>query len=247
MDFEIKRLNAFKTLISYFLISILGAFFISIFVQLLQIKNPKVSASLTNLLVYIAIAVVLYLINKKEIINDYKELGKTKKLPLKLLGSLGIFYVISMISSTIVSNTQMYAEFRISIFELGNTITSTSENQSSIEAMMSGIGILFMFLSAGIIGPICEELVFRKAIFNLFKEKELGIIVSSIAFGMIHIISSLGMSYNFTSMALMTFPYIAAGFALGYIYAKNDCNLWVTTIIHMFTNIISLLGIILTV
>ena len=100
-----------------------------------------------------------------------------------------------------------------------------------------------MFLSAGILGPICEEVVFRKAFFNICKTKEMGILLSSLCFGLIHITSSIG-QYNPLSLIIMTIPYVTSGIAFGIIYIKNDCNIVVPTIVHMISNIISMLGII---
>ena len=99
-----------------------------------------------------------------------------------------------------------------------------------------------MFLSAGILGPICEELVFRRAFFNICKTKEMGLLLSSLCFGLIHITSSIG-EYDLVSMILMTIPYVVSGVAFGIIYIKNDCDIVVPTIIHMLSNIVSMLGI----
>lgn len=243
MDFEIKRNNAFKTIVSYFLVSLIGSLFVSIFIGLLQIKNVAVGASLANLLTYILLLVAVVLINKKELIEDLNGFKNGGKPYLRIFGGLGIFYVISLFTSTLVSNIEFYSNFANSVLGKHNVITSTAQNQTDIEAMLSGGGLIMMILAAGVIGPFCEEVVFRKAFFNLFKSKELGILVSSLAFGMIHIISSIG-TYNLTSMALMTFPYIAGGVALGIIYIKNDCNVITSTIVHMLTNIISIIGIV---
>mgnify|MGYP003307871285 CR=1 FL=1 len=126
---------------------------------------------------------------------------------------------------------------------LGNSeITSTADNQNIIEEILQGKGFIFMFLSAGILGPLCEELVFRKAFFSVCKTKEMGILLSSLCFGLIHITSSIG-QYDWLSMILMTIPYVASGVAFGIIYIKNDCNIVVPTIVHMLSNIISMVGI----
>ena len=71
----------------------------------------------------------------------------------------------------------------------------------------------------------------------------MGLLLSSICFGLIHITSSFGY-YNGLSLLLMTIPYVISGVAFGYIYIKNDCNIVVPTIVHMLSNIISMLGII---
>ena len=44
-----------------------------------------------------------------------------------------------------------------------------------------------MILAVVIFTPIVEELVFRKAIFGLFKNKWVGFAVSTLIFGLIHV------------------------------------------------------------
>ena len=205
MDFEVNRSKGVKAIFAYFFISLFGALLVSVIVGLLGIKNMAVASSLVNLLTYLLLTGLLILIYKKDLLVEFNVMKKTNKLALKILGALGIYYVISIFTNTFVSNIEIYSNFANSVLGKHNTITSVAENQTSIEAMLNGGGFIFMFLAAGFFGPLCEELVFRKAFFSLFKQKELGIMVSSLSFGLIHILSSLG-SYNFTSMILMTIP-----------------------------------------
>ena len=133
--------------------------------------------------------------------------------------------------------------FGYQLMGINKTINSTSDNQSVIEEMMRSSGAIPMFLSAVVIGPICEELVFRKAIFDVFKKPEIAIIVSSIAFGLIHIISSIGISTPL-ELCLMTIPYVSSGIAFGYIYIRFKQNIWIPIIAHTLSNFISMIGII---
>lgn len=138
-----------------------------------------------------------------------------------------IYYGISLFSNLIVG--------------LLNNILNidSSFNQLSIEAIMS-ISAIPTIISAGFLGPIVEELIFRKSIFSLFKNKKIALIVSTISFGVIHIISSLTQNYNIIELIVLTIPYITAGFIFGFIYLKTNCNIYYVTIIHMLSNLIAL-------
>lgn len=253
MDFEIKRKNGLISIISYLIIfniisilisAIVAAIYKGLNIDLNIVENENTATALVNLLVYVVLIIVLLFFNHKEIRLDFENFTKNKKdIGLKILAGYGIFYAINVFCSVMISNIEIYADFANNVLGNHTSITTTANNQTQIEAILKGDGLWMMFLSAGILGPICEELVFRKAFFNICKTKEMGILLSSVCFGLIHITSSIG-QYDLLSMILMTIPYIVSGVAFGIIYIKNDCNLMVCTIVHMLSNIVSMLGII---
>ena len=258
MNIEIKYRKSIHSIISYFLISSFLSVVISLSVSFMfqlfnfdleSEQNVLLVKSIYQLIVYLFMFIILFLINKDELISDVKKLFKNKIniILISIIASYGIFYVINGVFNVLVQNAEAYINevrnlFYYPPFKQMATITSTATNQVEIEALLKSSGAIFMFISAGVVGPICEEIVFRKAFFNLFKSKELGILISSLFFGFIHINSSMG-NFDLTSSILMTIPYIVSGVAFGYIYIKNDCNVVLTTIVHMLTNIISMLGI----
>lgn len=255
MDFEIKRKNGLYSIIAYLIIFNLLAYFVyaivdSVFKGLnidLTIKeNAYIATSIVNLLIYAILIVALLLISHKELLGEVKTFFKDKKdnIFFKIIAAYGIFYAINLFFNVVIQNIEINANLTNIILGNQTSITSTADNQNIIEKILHSNGFIFMFLSAGILGPICEELVFRKALFNVCKTKEMGILLSSLCFGLIHITSSLG-QYDLLSMILMTIPYIASGIAFGIIYIKNDCNIVVPTIVHMLSNIISMVGILM--
>lgn len=250
MEFEIQKKKGLYSVISYLIIfnlisAIISGMVVNIYksmnLELTIAENYYQASSLINLIVYVILFAVLVYIYNKDLLNEGKEFKKKDKPLIRILAGYGIFYAINVFISLIVSNIDYYSNL---ISELTGSlgITTTADNQTTIEAILNSNGFWMMILSAGILGPICEELVFRKAIFSLFKQKELGILVSSLCFGLIHVISSFG-QYDLISTIVMTVPYIASGVAFGIIYIKNDCNLFVPTIVHMLSNIISIFGI----
>lgn len=244
MDFEVKRRNGILTVGSYLLVFYIVATVIAkILLDVFPTDDMNFLSAMHNLIVYLLLFAAVIAINYKEIILEIKSFSSQQKLFLKILGAAGIFYAISLFANTLVSNIEIYANIANRILDKHSSITSTAENQTAIEGMLQGNSFLPMVLSACIIGPICEELVFRKAFFAIFKSKEVGIVVSSLCFGLIHITSSIGMGYDLLSMYLMTIPYVISGVAFGLVYIKNDCNIVMPTIVHMLSNTISVIGI----
>ena len=256
MNCEIKYQKGLYSIISYFIIfNFLSAFMSLIIagiikssgVNLADTNNANTATSLINLVVYLVLFGALLYINHKELLQEVKTFFKNKpnNILWKIVAGYGIFYAINLFTNLLVQNATDLTNLANSFFDIfdKDVVTSTADNQKVIEEILKGNGFIFMFLSAGIFGPICEELVFRRAFFNICKTKEMGILLSSLFFGLIHITSSIG-QYNLLSMILMTIPYVVSGVAFGLIYIKNDCDIVVPTIIHMLSNIISMLGII---
>ena len=244
-----KKSKASAIITTYLLIYFLGAVFISlIFTSVLKSFNIKMNESdinsYINLLTYATLFLGLGYICFKDLKEDYNTLkeDKTTSMGYKILASYGIFYAINLCINLLVTNIDTYANIVGNLLGQKNTLVIVSDNQSVIESVLKGPSAWAMILAAGFLGPICEELVFRKGIFDACKTKEMGILVSSALFGSIHIISSIGM-YDGLSVILMTIPYIFSGVALGVIYVKNDCNIWIPTIVHTLSNLISIFGI----
>ena len=252
MDFETKKKNGLYTIVTYLIVFNIVSLLISAIVleilkslnmNLMIKENENLASSILNLIVYIILIIGIGYFNWHEVKTDVKEFVKDKgNIIFKVLASYGIFLAINLFISSMITNIEFYYNLTSDI--LGNTpINTTSNNQIIIEDILHSKAFWMMFLSAGILGPICEEVVFRKAFFNICKTKEMGILLSSLCFGLIHITSSIN-QYDPLSLILMAIPYITSGIAFGIIYIKNDCNITVSTIVHMLSNIISMLGII---
>lgn len=250
MDDLNRKNKALTIIMAYLGVYFVGALLVSIvFSFVVKIFNITITDyeanSYINLLTYLILFISLIFICYKDLGKDFNTLKEDKKnIMYKILASYGIFYVISLSINIIIQNIDYYSNIVNNLFGQRNHLTLVSDNQSVIEEMLKGRSAWAMILAAGFLGPICEELVFRKAIFDACKTKEMGIILSSSLFGMIHIISSFG-TYDGLSLILMTIPYIFSGVALSIIYIKNDCNIWIPTIVHTLSNLISILGILI--
>jgi membrane protease YdiL (CAAX protease family) len=66
-------------------------------------------------------------------------------------------------------------------------------------------------------------------------------IISSFAFGIIHVLSEP----SILALMINIIPYLVMGFVFGYLYIKHERNLFVVTMVHILTNIISIISILL--
>jgi membrane protease YdiL (CAAX protease family) len=157
------------------------------------------------------------------LIVDFK---KIKEKPLYFLAYVGISGFAFLAITTVVSI----------IFGL---FIDDSVNQATIEMIMSNGGAPTMAISVVLLAPILEELVYRKAIFNLLKKygKPACYAVSIILFTLPHMLST-DMS-NMLMWLLQCIPYALSGFLLCYIYDKSNENIYASIGVHMLNNILA--------
>lgn len=139
----------------------------------------------------------------------------------------GMMFIASAIATVIV---QM-----ISI--IFNYLPGEAVNQIAIQnALFSEYGFLIIIVTI-VFAPLFEELIFRKAFFSLFKKEYVALVFTSLLFGLIHVVgetSILGFVTNWIT-------YSASGFALGYIYIKNNHNIWSSILIHAVYNAVAVM------
>ncbi len=122
-----------------------------------------------------------------------------------------------------------------------NIPVSESVNQMTIVRMLNSNGVVFMVLSAVIIGPIVEELIFRKSIFGLIRNHNIALVVSSLIFGAIHLTGEA----SFATALVNGISYFTMGIIFGYIYIKNNKNIIAPIAVHILVNLVSVIGSIL--
>lgn len=103
-------------------------------------------------------------------------------------------------------------------------------NEEGVQNLISGSGFISL-LAIGILGPMIEELTFRKAFRDLFKNKWLFVFISSFIFGGLHVVLSLNSLWDL----LYLIPYCSLGVSFGLMYVKTD-NIYTSIIMHMFHN-----------
>ncbi len=169
-----------------------------------------------NLFCYLSLSIIFIIIFRKYLFSDLKDF---KNIILK-----GILIIIGGIILIKCSEALCSWFYKLINQEMeGN-------NQNSVEEFVSKYPVL-MFSSICIFAPFVEEIVFRKCIFSYFNKDIYGILVSTLAFGLIHVISSLDFIH--------ILPYLFAGALFSLAYSLSKRNIWVTIAIHSIVNLIS--------
>lgn len=226
-----KYIN-FPNLIKLIIIFIL--YYFSRFLQYIPILlfsiNPKDLSGneriLLSLFSSLCLLVLLLIIYRKDLKKDAQNL---KKQFSKIFDSSLKYYLLGifgMIASNLI----------ITLLLKGNGAT----NEKIVQNMISASPYL-MLINAGIIGPIIEELVFRKPYKDAFKTKWLFILTSGIIFGAMHVITSATTLVEYLYMI----PYACLGLSFAYMDQKED-NIFPSIMMHILHNtiliILSILG-----
>lgn len=178
---------------------------------------------------FIFLILILYSFFKSDI-YDFKI--KKNKYTNSLLIGLGIYFGVNFCVNLLTIFLQLLLKKDL-----------TSVNQANIESMISPNNLYsyLLVIPIVIIGPLVEELIFRKCIFNIIPNKILALIVSCLVFGLLHTISY---DYDLISLIIITLPYFFAGVAFSYCYIKTD-NVICSYLLHAFLNLLSFILILL--
>ncbi|NLK12507.1 MAG: CPBP family intramembrane metalloprotease [Candidatus Phytoplasma sp.] len=187
--------------------------------------------SLVLSLSYVTVAVILILILRPILINEFhlfkRQPEKVSIIARGFINSLLIIFIFNFVSMALASL-------------IGNA-NQTSLNQLSINNLLSSpLPAAISLIAIVCFGPIVEELIFRKSLMGLFKNDKIALLVSSFTFALIHITSEL--LTGFTSDFFVNLvAYLGGGFAFGYIYIKSKRNIWIPIIVHMLYNLLSVI------
>jgi len=186
--------------------------------------------SLVNIIIYLALFPGIVYILKKDVKLDLDELKEKKNA---IFPAVAIGYALVIIGNVISNFISK---------ELSNAfgiLPSESVNQQIIVQALRSDGVLLIFLSAVILGPVVEELIFRKALFGLIKHNGVALAVSSFIFGAIHLVGEASIQEALVNGV----AYFMMGIVFGYIYLRNNRNIWIPTLVHILSNLISVLAI----
>ena len=104
-------------------------------------------------------------------------------------------------------------------------------NEQGVQKMID-VAPIIMLITAGIIGPINEELIFRKCFKNILKNKWFFILISGIVFGYLHVSGA-----NSLNQFLYIIPYSSLGIAFATTYYKTN-TVFSSIFVHMLHNTI---------
>ena len=204
-------------------IIVLLLFFFSSLSQLLII--PILGYDLNNLtsnqtliltafsdLILLLILLVIYF---KSLSNDLKNLkGNINSLLDVAIKYWLLGLVVMMVSNLII----------------GFLTPAQAVNEESVQELIHSSSILSI-ITIGFIAPIIEELTFRKAFRDVFKNDLAFILTSGLVFGALHVVLSFNSLWDF----LYIIPYSSLGIAFGCIYAKTN-NIYTSMFMHIFHN-----------
>ena len=205
-------LNMKKIFLCIKKIFIIFIFYIILYLLMNIINLIIHNNNLANLITYIIIYIFFIIKYKNEIYFK-----KDKKL---------IKYFIIFIISFIVTNILKY------IFT--NYFNIISINESSNILMFNNSKFIY-FLIITIFAPFYEEILFRYNFKNIFNNKYLYIIISSIIFALFHLISI----NNYLEL-IYFIPYFIMGIMLSYIYIDSD-NIMYSYAFHSLNNCLILI------
>lgn len=211
-------------LISYGLVKLFKLFIKLIFSEAYITNHINRISTFINIIFYLLLFSVFVPLSMKKIKDDWTITGKnTSRYAKSIIIGIIIMYGFAFISSII--STAMSSQ--------------TSTNQAGLDSMLTSSKLYYwlLFPIVGIIGPICEELVFRHAIFKIFKKDTISIIVSPVLFCLIHMSHQEGGALAFFAVAI---NYFSAGLALSLCYKLSNKNIYVPVFLHILNNIISL-------
>jgi uncharacterized protein len=184
--------------------------------------------ALINFVIYIALLPGIAYLLKMDIVFDYQE-AKEQKGQFFIAIIIGYLYImLGNIASGYLSS------FLSNIFGL---VPGEAVNQEVIVSALRSDGMILMMISAIILGPIVEELIFRKAIFGLIKSDKMAIFISALVFGLIHLAGEASIQ----AALVNGISYFVMGFVFGYIYIKNNRNIMVPIVVHILSNLISII------
>ncbi len=176
-------------------------------------NNTKILLSIFSNICVLLILIILY---HKDLIKDIKKLKKKLLYTMDSSFKYYLFGVLGMIVSNIV---------------IGLLLKDNGPNNEKLVQQMITISPILMFINAGLIAPIIEELVFRKSYMDTFKNKWLFVILSGFVFGLMHVITSSNSIYEY----LYLIPYMSLGVSFAYMDFKHN-NIFPSIFMHIFHN-----------
>ena len=208
---------------------VLLIFYFSVYLQYIPIKifnidiknMSNTTAVVLSTFSSLVLFIIFFIMYRKDLKKDFKDFYKNKEDYMDIGIRCWIIGLLIMFISNYILNIVLKA--------------GGANNEKAVQTMIKSLPLL-MLIDAGIIAPFTEEIVFRKTLKDIFKNKWLFIIFSFILFGGAHVISSSKTIIDY----LFIIPYGSLGAAFAYAYYKTD-NIFTSISLHMIHNTILIL------
>lgn len=214
-----KTINVVKCIFLFILFFTISAIPVLIFrIDISKFNDlDKVIYSLSCSLLFLSIIMLCY---RKTLVKDFKpyfkNFGKNFENSFK-------YYLVGV-------GVMIFSNLIITLLFQGDLSTNETMVRSYINASP-----LLMAIDISFYAPLAEELLFRKSVRDVVKNKWLYIFISGFIFGGMHVIGTEGLIG-----LLYLIPYCSLGFTFAYIYAKTD-NIYSSIMLHFMHNTISLI------
>jgi|GEM_PF-4791518 len=180
--------------------------------------EPGVGSVVYQILFAVLAALFLILLSTKDIFEGMKAFGKNiERNIVKILIYIGLMFVLLVVVN-------------LTLMSLG--LLEVSANQEVINELFQSSPAL-MFIFAGVLAPITEELTFRLGIRRMIKNKYLFMVISTFAFAYIHVMNA--------GDIINIFPYLVLGGVLSYVLIKENDNIFIPIVVHMIWNMLTFL------
>ena len=215
-------------------ITILQVILLSVFPEILANDSLFTTFnSISNLVLYSLIFMFFIIVFKKYLKDQLLDLWKNRFRVINIL----VIGFLMMVAASILSSMILEAL----------DVTETSDNQEALNMLVNGslFDKISLFVFAVLLAPFVEEIVFRKAVLNIFHFKynadgskkakikkvifaSIAILISSLVFGLIHVTSG-----DFVQIIYYAF----LGIILGLLYLVSNKNIYVPIIVHLLINL----------
>lgn len=214
-----KTINVVKCIFLFILFFTISAIPVLIFrIDINKFNDlDKVIYSLSCSLLFLSIIMLCY---RKTLVKDFKpyfkNFGKNFENSFK-------YYLVGV-------GVMIFSNLIITLLFQGDLSTNETTVRSYINASP-----LLMAIDISFYAPLAEELLFRKSVRDVVKNKWLYIFISGFIFGGMHVIGTEGLIG-----LLYLIPYCSLGFTFAYIYAKTD-NIYSSIMLHFMHNTLTLI------
>ena len=190
--------------------------------KLLSYLMPSAIANYLKYLVYVVLALYGSFLCKDRLIQQWKEIRKTKRKFFFGVLKGGLFFILMTGIFEFVS--EMLRQF----FGL----VGQGLNQSNIQNTFQ-VQPLLIVVFACVIGPLVEELFFRQTLLRYLRKSLptwLSIFIASLAFALTHM-----HNLNLSEWVGAVY-YLGSGLAFSIIYVKEKENIYYPLLVHMLSN-----------
>ena len=195
--------------------------------KLLASLMPSAIENYLQYLLYVVLALYGSFLFKDGLIQQWKEIRKTKRKFFFGVLKGGLFFILMTVIFEFVS--EMLRQFLV--------IDGQSLNQSILQSAFQGQPLLIAVLAC-IIGPLMEELLFRQILLRYLRKSLptwLSIFIVGLAFALTHM-HSLDLSEWVGVVG-----YLGSGLAFSIIYVKEKENIYYPLLVHMLSNSFSII------